>query len=214
MRANPYHPFQLRRMQGYVMEYYKSTLWKGLLLLVVSAVSWSFLHEVERVRRAAAPPGQSAGLPRRAEEQFLTWLCCYGVAAGLWLLLSSLHKWRLVIDHPGGSYQLHVRGRLWRQQPLHQIYIRLTAQENTSGVPYYALVLGGYGLEPISLTTLSRNYQCLELLGRRMAQRLRINYFDCRDASRRHAVLHWPPGGPRGAGGAEGAAGPPMAQPV
>ncbi|KAM8811113.1 cation channel sperm-associated auxiliary subunit TMEM249 [Eudromia elegans] len=171
MQANPLHPFQPQPPQGLVLQYYKRSLWKGLLLLAAAALCWSLLQDLEW------------------DPQLFTWLCIYGLAAGLWLVLSSLTRWRLVLDPARGHYQLWARRSLWRQQPLHQIYVRLTRQENTSGVPYYSLELNGFGLEPIPLATLSRNWQ-------RLARRLRLNYFDWREVSVRHRVRHWPPAPP------------------
>uniref|UniRef100_A0A452I4T6 Uncharacterized protein n=1 Tax=Gopherus agassizii TaxID=38772 RepID=A0A452I4T6_9SAUR len=52
----------------------------------------------------------------------------YGTLVGFWLLLSSMHKRHLVINHVQGCYQIYIKRRLWEEGPLHQIYVRLTAQ--------------------------------------------------------------------------------------
>lgn len=36
--------------------------------------------------------------------------------------------------------------------------------------------------------------QQMEFLGRHIARKLNINYFDCQDTSYRHVVRHWPLG--------------------
>ncbi|XP_036063480.1 transmembrane protein 249 [Onychomys torridus] len=59
---------------------------------------------------------------------------------------------------------------------------------------FFQLVLCGHKLEPLVLVQLSERYEQMEFLGRHIARKLNINYFDHLVASYRHVVRHWPLG--------------------
>ncbi|XP_076412289.1 cation channel sperm-associated auxiliary subunit TMEM249 isoform X3 [Peromyscus maniculatus bairdii] len=59
---------------------------------------------------------------------------------------------------------------------------------------FFQLVLCGHKLEPLVLVQLSERYEQMEFLGRHIARKLNINYFDYLAASYRHVVRHWPLG--------------------
>uniref|UniRef100_A0A674JRR7 Transmembrane protein 249 n=1 Tax=Terrapene triunguis TaxID=2587831 RepID=A0A674JRR7_9SAUR len=160
----------LYRPPVFVMEYYKDTLWKGALIFLVSFPS---------------PP------PRVSQDY--SGFFVYGILVGFWLLLSSMHKRHLVINHARGCYQIYIKRRLWEEGPLHQIYVRLVAQTDAYGKRFYSLIINGHGLEVLALASLSDNYEHMEFLGRRIARKLKLNYFDYLDVSTRHVIRHRPP---------------------
>ncbi|XP_055143647.1 cation channel sperm-associated auxiliary subunit TMEM249 isoform X4 [Symphalangus syndactylus] len=146
-----------------------------MLLFVISVVllSFSSLREVQKQE---------------------TWVfLVYGVGVGLWLVISSLPRRRLVLNHPRGVYHFSIQGRTVCQGPLHLIYVRLALSSDAYGRCFFQLVLGGHRLEPLVLVQLSEHYEQMEYLGRYIARKLNINYFDYLATSYRHVVRHWPP---------------------
>uniref|UniRef100_A0A2K6ULI9 Transmembrane protein 249 n=1 Tax=Saimiri boliviensis boliviensis TaxID=39432 RepID=A0A2K6ULI9_SAIBB len=127
-----------------------------------------------------------------------TWVFpAYGVAVGLWMVVSSLPRRRLVLNHPRGVYHFSIQGRAVCQGPLHLVYVRLAFSSDAYGRCFFQLVLGGHRLEPLVLVQLSEHYEQMEYLGRYMARKLNINYFDYMATSYRHVVRHWPPSSAR-----------------
>ncbi|XP_039320462.1 cation channel sperm-associated auxiliary subunit TMEM249 [Saimiri boliviensis] len=163
----------------FVLEYYLDTLWKGMLLFVVCVVlvSVSSLRKVQKQETWVFP--------------------AYGVAVGLWMVVSSLPRRRLVLNHPRGVYHFSIQGRAVCQGPLHLVYVRLAFSSDAYGRCFFQLVLGGHRLEPLVLVQLSEHYEQMEYLGRYMARKLNINYFDYMATSYRHVVRHWPPSSAR-----------------
>lgn len=49
----------------------------------------------------------------------------YGMAIGLWLMLSSMPQRRLVLNHTRGMYHFSIQGRTVCQGPMHLVYVRL-----------------------------------------------------------------------------------------
>lgn len=49
----------------------------------------------------------------------------YGVGVGLWLMISSLPRRRLVLNHALGVYHFSIQGRTVCQGPMHLVYVRL-----------------------------------------------------------------------------------------
>ncbi|KAL0599202.1 Transmembrane protein 249, partial [Plecturocebus cupreus] len=175
LKKNSFYPFQQQQPNVFVLEYYLDTLWKGMLLFVVCVVlvSVSSLREVQRQETWVFP--------------------AYGVGVGLWMVVSSLPLRRLVLNHTRGVYHFSIQGRTVCQGPLHLVYVRLALSSNAHGRCFFQLVLGGHRLEPLVLVQLSERYEQMEYLGRYMARKLNINYFDYRATSYRHVVRHWPP---------------------
>uniref|UniRef100_A0A452I4R5 Transmembrane protein 249 n=1 Tax=Gopherus agassizii TaxID=38772 RepID=A0A452I4R5_9SAUR len=157
------------------MEYYKDTLWKGTLIFLICVLGGVFYFKSEKV------------------FQDYSGFFVYGTLVGFWLLLSSMHKRHLVINHVQGCYQIYIKRRLWEEGPLHQIYVRLTAQTDAYGKCFYSLIINGHGLEVLVLANLSDKYEHMEFLGRRIARKLKLNYFDYLDVSTRHVIRHRPP---------------------
>ncbi|XP_004580943.2 cation channel sperm-associated auxiliary subunit TMEM249 [Ochotona princeps] len=185
LKSNSFYPFTQQQPGVFVLEYYQDTLWKGALLFAVCIVLVS-LDFIRQVRKQ-----ETWGFP------------AYGVGVGLWLLVSSLPRRRLVLNHPRGIYHFSIRGRTVCQGPMHLVYVRLALSSDAYGRCFFRLVLSGHKLEPLVLVQLSERYEQIEYLGRHVAQKLNINYFDYLATSYRHVVRHRP---------LEGALGPGVAQ--
>ncbi|XP_047697937.1 cation channel sperm-associated auxiliary subunit TMEM249 [Prionailurus viverrinus] len=176
LKNNSFYPFIQQQPNVFVLEYYLDTLWKGTLLFVVCLllVSFGFVSQVQKQ--------ETWGFP-----------AC-GVVVGLWLMISSLPRRRLVLNHTRGTYHFSVQGRTVCQGPMHLVYVRLALSSDAYGRCFFQLVLCGHKLEPLVLVQLSERYEQMEYLGRHIARKLNINYFDCLAKSYRHVVRHWPLG--------------------
>nr|XP_012615337.1 transmembrane protein 249 [Microcebus murinus] len=176
LKNNSFYPFTQQQPGVFVLEYYLDTLWKGTLLFVVCVilVSVSSLRQVQEQ--------ETWGFPM------------YGMAVGLWLIISSLPRRRLVLNHTRGMYHFSIQGRTVCQGPMHLVYVRLALSSDAHGRCFFQLVFGGNRLEPLILVQLSEHYEQMEYLGRYIARKLNINYFDYLATSYRHVVRHWPLG--------------------
>nr|XP_056710573.1 cation channel sperm-associated auxiliary subunit TMEM249 [Euleptes europaea] len=180
VQGNKFFPFQVQQPRVFVMEYYKDLLWKGALLFTVSLVASVFYF--------------------RAETGFQNFVgfFIYGITIGLWLIISNMHKRRLIINHNKERYQFYIKGCLWQEGPLYQIYVRLVAQRDAYGKLFYSLIINGYRLEVLTLANLSSKFEPIDILGRRIARNLNLNYFDYEDISTRHVIRHRPPEAKKG----------------
>ncbi|KAG8515407.1 LOW QUALITY PROTEIN: F-box/LRR-repeat protein 6, partial [Galemys pyrenaicus] len=266
LKNNTFYPFTQQQPNVFVLEYYLDTLWKGTLLFVVCVflVSFGLVSQVRglgppRPRCPAERAPQLREAPRCPQVQKQeTWgFPAYGVGVGLWLLVSSLPRRRLVLNHTRGMYHFSVQGRTVCQGPMHLVYVRLALSSDAYGRCFFQLVLCGHKLEPLVLVQLSERYevgspqsetrgrcapraaispaalepkgaqhagsagrrgrcgrrgrtgaghrgpflrgipapeQQVEFLGRHIARKLNINYFDYLATSYRHVVRHWPLG--------------------
>ncbi|XP_058132252.1 cation channel sperm-associated auxiliary subunit TMEM249 [Dasypus novemcinctus] len=176
LKSNSFYPFMQQQPKVFVLEYYLDTLWKGSLLFAVCLLLVVF-GVVSEVHRQA-----TWGFP-----------AC-GMVAGLWLMVSSLPRRRLVLNHTRGIYHFSIQGRTVCQGPLHLVYVRLALSSDAYGRSFFQLVLCGHKLEPLVLVQLSERYEQMEFLGRHIARKLDINYFDHQATSYRHVVRHWPLG--------------------
>ncbi|XP_036904643.1 transmembrane protein 249 [Sturnira hondurensis] len=176
LKSNSFYPFTQQQPNVFVLEYYLDTLWKGMLLFVICLFLVSF------------------GLVNQVQKQE-TWVFpAYGVGVGLWIMISSLPRRRLVLNHELGMYNFSIQGHTVFQGPMHLLYVRLALSSDAYGRCFFQLVLGGHKLEPLVLVQLSDRYEQMEFLGRHIARKLNINYFDCLTTSYRHVVRHWPLG--------------------
>ncbi|XP_077927774.1 cation channel sperm-associated auxiliary subunit TMEM249 [Halichoerus grypus] len=176
LRNNSFYPFTQQQPNVFVLEYYLDTLWKGALLFVVCLFLVSF------------------GLVSQVLKQETWGFPACGVGVGLWLMISSLPRRRLVLNHTRGTYHFSIQGRTVCQGPMHLVYVRLALSSDAYGSCFFQLVLCGHKLEPLVLVQLSERYEQTEYLGRHIARKLNINYFDYLATSYRHVVRHWPLG--------------------
>ncbi|XP_012503414.1 PREDICTED: transmembrane protein 249 [Propithecus coquereli] len=176
LKNNSFYPFTQQQPDVFVLEYYLDTLWKGTLLFIVCVILVSFSSL------------------RQVQEQETWGFPMYGMGVGLWLIISSLPRRRLVLNHTGGMYHFSIQGRTVSQGPMHLVYVRLALSSDAHGRCFFQLVLGGHRLEPLVLVQLSERYEQMEYLGRYIARKLNINYFDYLAMSYRHVVRHWPLG--------------------
>ncbi|KAM3841084.1 cation channel sperm-associated auxiliary subunit TMEM249 [Vipera latastei] len=175
LKENKYFPFQLQQPKVFVMEYYKDTIGKGLLCFVISVVASIFYFKTS------------------AAYQDLSAFFVFSLVSSLWLVISNLCKRRLIISHARQVYQFYIRDILWHEGPLHQIYVRTVAQRDAYGKLFYSLIINGYRLEVLTLLRLTKNYELVDTLGRRIARYLNLNYFEWEDLSTLHVVRHSPP---------------------
>ncbi|XP_021577951.2 cation channel sperm-associated auxiliary subunit TMEM249 [Ictidomys tridecemlineatus] len=176
LKNNSFYPFTQQQPGVFVLEYYLDTLWKGLLLFVICLVL------------------VCSGFVRQVEKQETWGFPAYGMVVGLWLVISSLPRRRLVLNHTRGMYHFSIQGRTVCQGSMHLVYVRLALSSDAYGRCFFQLVLCGHKLEPLVLVQLSERYEQMEYLGRYIARKLNINYFDYLATSYRHVVRHWPLG--------------------
>ncbi|XP_063156085.1 cation channel sperm-associated auxiliary subunit TMEM249 [Candoia aspera] len=175
LQENKYFPFQLQQPKVFVIEYYKDMIWKALLCLVVSLIASIFYFK------------------KAGSHQDISAFFIFSMVTGLWLLVSNMSKRRLIINHARNFYQFYIKGILWQEGPLHQIYVRLVGQRDAYGKLFYSLIINGYRLEVLTLVHLTSNYELINTLGHRIARHLNLNYFDYEDISMRHVIRHLPP---------------------
>ncbi|XP_047419875.1 LOW QUALITY PROTEIN: cation channel sperm-associated auxiliary subunit TMEM249 [Sciurus carolinensis] len=176
LKNNSFYPFTQQQPGVFVLEYYLDTLWKGMLLFVVCLIL------------------VCSGFVRQVEKQETWGFPAYGMVVGLWLMISSLPRRRLVLNHTRGIYHFSIQGRTVCQGSMHLVYVRLALSSDAYGRCFFQLVLCGHKLEPLVLVQLSERYEQMEYLGRHIARKLNINYFDYLASSYRHVVRHWPLG--------------------
>lgn len=80
--------------------------------------------------RATQEPPARTHLPinpwcLQVEKQETWCFPAYGMAVGLWLMVSSIPRRRLVLNHTRGMYHFSIRGRTVCQGPMHLVYVRL-----------------------------------------------------------------------------------------
>lgn len=77
--------------------------------------------------RLGAPPSPLRRSPRCPQVQKQeTWgFPAYGMGVGLWIMISSLPRRRLVLNHTCGTYYFSIQGHTVCQGPMHLIYVRL-----------------------------------------------------------------------------------------
>ncbi|XP_067112409.1 cation channel sperm-associated auxiliary subunit TMEM249-like [Osmerus mordax] len=100
----------------------------------------------------------------------------FSLCLSLWLLSSGAFRRRLVIDHMNKEYRFYIHEHLRHRQ----------------GRRMFKLMLNGYKIEERELSGFSEKYELLECQGRRIANKLNLNYFDYADISKRHIVVHRP----------------------
>ncbi|MBN3284372.1 TM249 protein, partial [Polyodon spathula] len=181
MKKNHCYPFTLEKPNVFTMDYHRDDLWKGLLLLLASVIgSGVYLS------------GHEVSLFVFQDYHEFAAFFVLGLCLGIWITASASFKRRLIIDHHAGFYCFYIHQQLRQQGALNQIYIRMKAKRSGQGHLFYRLIINGYKIEEQQVCGLSENYEVLEILGKRMATRLNINYFDHIDISARHLVTHWP----------------------
>lgn len=90
-------------------------------------------------------------------------------------------------------YEFYKKDRLIYRGHYHNIYIRLKGEKSGAGEIFFTITLNGYHIEEEHLTSSSRSMEKLRKLGRRLALRLDLNYFDYMDKSRHHIIRHFCP---------------------
>ncbi|CAK6439035.1 unnamed protein product [Pipistrellus nathusii] len=178
IKNNSFYPFTQLQPNVFVLEYYLDTLWKGALLFLVCLFLVIF------------------GLVSQVRNQETWGFPAYGVGVGLWITISSLPRRRLVLNHVLGTYHFSIQGRTVCRGPMHLVYVRLALSSDARGQSFFQLVLCGHKLEPLILVQRSEHYELAEFLGRHIARKLNINYFDFLTTSYRHVIRHWPLGVP------------------
>lgn len=75
-------------------------------------------------RPALSPLRRSPRCPQVQKQE--TWgFPAYGMGVGLWIMISSLPRRRLVLNHTCGTYYFSIQGHTVCQGPMHLIYVRL-----------------------------------------------------------------------------------------
>lgn len=97
-----------------------------------------------------------------------------------------------VLDGRSKTYAFFLGKRLVISADYHNVYIRLRKRFDSSGKPYFYLILNGFKMDRQILTGVTPKAYEMRKLGKRLAERLGINYFDEGNVSRQHVVRHFP----------------------
>jgi len=87
-------------------------------------------------------------------------------------------------------YEFKIGDNVVHEGDLSDLYIRLEALQCTNNCSYYRLVLNGYKVEKYKLTSLSKRKDALDRIGRMIARRINLNYFDSSDISNKNVIRH------------------------
>ena len=168
---NPTHPFEAVGPGIYHLEVKPVRLWfftGCLVTAIIATISqyWSKPADFELLFYVAA-----------------------SVGAGIAVLY--YRKVRMyIIDTNKNLYEFYLGEMLIYRGHVHNIYIRLKGQKTANGEMRYQVVLNGFMIEEVVITSSSQRNNKLAKLARRLAHRLNLNYFDTPDKSRYHVIRH------------------------
>ncbi|XP_071941114.1 cation channel sperm-associated auxiliary subunit TMEM249-like [Antedon mediterranea] len=122
-------------------------------------------------------------------DQYITF---FFIAMAVMLYTTYTYKAirKITLDMANSRYEFRINNRLIYRGHVHNIYIRLVGQNSGAGDVYYKVVLNGYHSEELPLTSSTVRKEKLEKLGKRLAARLNLNYFDWLDKSTKHVIRH------------------------
>lgn len=106
---------------------------------------------------------------------------------------SAVRDWQartVVVDSWRAMYEFYKGDRLIYRGHLHNVYIRLKGVSSGGGDTYYSVVLCGYQVDEEPITSSTTQHDRLAKLGRRLAHKLNLNFFDHQDKSRYHVIRH------------------------
>ena len=171
LEKNPIHPFTETRPHRYEVTLRSPWLWISILLMIVVLLCTIIYCTMN------------------TPDQMLA----FGIIAFV-ITVYNVHVYndvrRIVIDLNEKEYEFYKGNHLVYRGHVHNVYIRLVGQKSGTGDVYYKVALNGYHLEEQALTSITVRKEKLEKLGRKLATRLNINYFDWMDKSTKHVIRH------------------------
>lgn len=95
-----------------------------------------------------------------------------------------------ILDSNSKIYEFYKGAELIYQGHYHNIYIRCIGQNSGNGEIYYNVVLDGYCIDCVTITSAIPTSKRFMKLAKKLAFRLDLNYFDPADRSRGHIIRH------------------------
>ncbi|CBY16225.1 unnamed protein product [Oikopleura dioica] len=111
----------------------------------------------------------------------------------IYKLFDIIRYWdyrQLAIRKMQNTYEFKIGDTVTHEGDLSDIYIRIEALDGADGKLFYRLILNGYNIEKYILTTMTDKKDDLDKIGRLIARRINLNYFDCNDISSKNVVRH------------------------
>ncbi|XP_071811830.1 cation channel sperm-associated auxiliary subunit TMEM249-like isoform X2 [Apostichopus japonicus] len=172
LEKNPIFPFEETEENHYEYEFISIWFWFSLATIAAALVI--------------------GGIVMLAVRNPMSYLVCCIICVLVSAYTAYVYqgKRKVVIDHDNDSYTFYRKGRRIYTGHVHNIYIRLVGQKGGNGEIYYKVVLNGFNLEVQALSSSTLRCEKLEKLGRRLATRLNLNFFDWTDRSTRHVIRH------------------------
>ena len=96
-------------------------------------------------------------------------------------------------DTPKPEFEYYVGDEKKLSLEMYRVCIKREQRRDRSKVRHYFLVLDGPNIERVKITREDTSIQVMRDIGKDLANKIRINYFDSEDSSP-HNVIHWEPG--------------------
>ena len=96
-------------------------------------------------------------------------------------------------DKPKPKFEYYVGNEKKMSLEMYRVCIKREQRRDRSKVRHYFLVLDGPNIERVKITREDTSIQVMRDIGKDLANKIRINYFDTEDSSP-HNVIHWEPG--------------------
>ncbi|XP_070566993.1 cation channel sperm-associated auxiliary subunit TMEM249-like [Ptychodera flava] len=110
------------------------------------------------------------------------------VSSACYIIFTYKDKRRIVINTNTDEYGFYIGEKLMYRGHIHNIYIRLRGLKGGGGDMFFNIVLNGYHVEEQELSSTSTNKEKFERLGKLLAARMNLNYFDFKDVSTKHIL--------------------------
>ncbi|KAG4087195.1 hypothetical protein H8356DRAFT_1731452 [Neocallimastix lanati (nom. inval.)] len=176
MDANPFYPYILRNDDLVINERNKY-YWLSLLMLIIFLAGSLII-------------GFAYGF---LNLWFLIFALCFVASFIFYLSKVGVNVYRLIADDEMYVFiKFGILGKKVTVSDIYNIYIRVKKIDRW-GTRKYFLILGGYKMNPLSISGKTKNIDELRRLGVMIAENLNINFFDYPNCSPHHAIIHYPP---------------------